>query len=355
MKRKYLLPLFLLIQLFFLKIIRFFPEAVDHFYSNGIYIFIAQCSRIILGKIPFSVGDCLYAILILLLLRWFWKNKSTLLHQWKNNLVSLLSILSVFYFLFHFMWAFNYYRMPLFEKMKIEREYTQEDLLDFTQKLISKTNSVQLQITKSDSLKVQIPYSQSQIFKINQNGYQNLALEHPFFSYTHLSVKKSLFSVPLTYMGFGGYLNPFTNEAQVNYLGPLYSFPMTTNHEMAHQMGYASESECNFIGFLASVKNKNLYVQYSGYSLALRYCLGNWQQRDEKIFQKLIKTVHPGILKNYQESEDFWQQYDTFIDKGFRVFYDQFLKINQQQDGIDSYSKYVNLLVNYYKGKEFDS
>jgi hypothetical protein len=29
---------------------------------------------------------------------------------------------------------------------------------------------------------------------------------------------------------------------------------MTANHEMAHQMGYASESECNFIGFLASVK-----------------------------------------------------------------------------------------------------
>jgi hypothetical protein len=29
---------------------------------------------------------------------------------------------------------------------------------------------------------------------------------------------------------------------------------MTTNHEMAHQMGFASETECNFIGFLASIK-----------------------------------------------------------------------------------------------------
>jgi hypothetical protein len=38
---------------------------------------------------------------------------------------------------------------------------------------------------------------------------------------------------------------------------------MTTNHEMAHQMG-ASETECNFIGFLASIKNDNLYIQYSG-------------------------------------------------------------------------------------------
>jgi hypothetical protein len=51
---------------------------------------------------------------------------------------------------------------------------------------------------------------------------------------------------------------------------------MTANHEMAHQMGFANESECNFIGFLASVKNDNLYIKYSGYSYALRYCLGFW-------------------------------------------------------------------------------
>jgi hypothetical protein len=121
---------------------------------------------------------------------------------------------------------------------------------------------------------------------------------------------------------------------------------------MAHQMGFASESECNFIGFLASVKNENLYFQYSGYSSALRYCMANWQARDEKVFDELLKTVHPGILKNYQESEDFWRQYDTFIDKGFHVFYDNFLKINQQKDGMEGYSKFVNLMVNYYKGKE---
>jgi hypothetical protein len=38
----------------------------------------------------------------------------------------------------------------------------------------------------------------------------------------------------------------------------------TTCHEMAHQIGFASESECNFIGFLASVKNDDLYFKYSG-------------------------------------------------------------------------------------------
>ncbi|MDO1498958.1 DUF3810 family protein [Winogradskyella maritima] len=33
-----------------------------------------------------------------------------------------------------------------------------------------------------------------------------------------------MFSTGLTYMGYAGYLNPFTNEAQVNRLLPILGF-----------------------------------------------------------------------------------------------------------------------------------
>ena len=353
MKRKYILPSFLLFQIILLKIIPYFPEMVEQYYSNALYPILSKFERIILGKIPFSIGDILYFMLIVLGLRWLLKKRKTWRLEWKNNTLSILSFISVFYFFFHLLWGLNYYRQPLFEKMAIERDYSDADLLAFTKKIIAKTNAIQNQLTKNDSAKVVVPYSQEQLFQMNIDGYKSLSTKYPFFEYKNPSIKKSLFSLPLTYMGFGGYLNPFTNEAQVNYLGPIYSFPMTTNHEMAHQMGFASESECNFIGFLASVKNDDLYIQYSGYSMALRYCLGNWQDRDEAVFKELLKTVNPGILKNYKESEFFWKQYDTIIDKSFHAFYDQFLKVNQQKDGIESYSKFVNLMVNYYKGKEF--
>ncbi|MGL5111884.1 MAG: DUF3810 domain-containing protein [Flavobacterium sp.] len=356
MKRKYLLPLFLIVQIVLLKIIRFFPEQIERWYSNGFYILISDSLRISLGKVPFSLGDVLYALLIIWVIKWFWmlkKNKTiqrlTPRQKWKEVSLSIVSFLSVVYFLFHVLWGLNYYREPLYEKMKIEREYSDADLLDFTQKIIAKTNAIQLALTKDKNAKVVVPYSQSQLFQMNTNGYQNLAREHAIFRYNHLSIKKSLFSIPLTYMGFGGYLNPFTNEAQVNSLGPLYSFPMTANHEMAHQIGYASESECNFIGFLASIKNENAYIQYSGYSLALRYCLRSCGAKDEKIIKKLLPTLHPGILANFKESDTFWKQYDTFIDKGFHIFYDNFLKMNQQKEGMEGYSKYVDLMVNYFK------
>jgi hypothetical protein len=242
--------------------------------------------------------------------------------------------------------------VPLFEKMNIKKEYSEADLVTFTEKLITKTNEVQLAITKNKNEKVTNPYSQDSIFSMTQNGYDNLAKIYPFFQYEIPSRKKSLFSLPLTYMGFGGYLNPFTNESQVNYKLPMFGFPNVVCHEMAHQIGFASESECNFIGFLAGIKNEDLYFQYSALSNTLRYCMSNIAMKNEKQFEILKKKINLGIIANYKESDLFWKQYDTIIDKGFHAFYDQFLKTNQQEDGIDSYSKFVDLLINYYKEKD---
>jgi hypothetical protein len=81
--------------------------------------------------------------------------------------------------------------------------------------------------------------------------------------------------------------------------------------------------------------------------------LRNWRIRDEKVFDDLLKTIQPGILKNFKESEEFWKQYETFIETGFQIFYDNFLKLNQQKDGLEGYSKFVDLMVNYYKDKSF--
>ncbi len=153
-KRKYILPIFLFIQILILQIMSVFPEFVERFYSNGLYVFISKILRLTLGKIPFSVGDILYGILIFYVLKSIWKARKTWRTQWKNTIIKTLNILSVVYFLFHFLWAMNYYRQPLFEKMKIERDYSDADLLTFTKKLIAKTNEIQTQITKNDSVKV---------------------------------------------------------------------------------------------------------------------------------------------------------------------------------------------------------
>ena len=164
-----------------LKTLAFFPEVVERYYSNGFYVFTSRFERSVLGKIPFSFGDVMYGILIIYLLISIWKARKTWRKQWKDNLLKVLSGFSIFYFFFHVLWATNYYRVPLFEKMNIQREYSNKDLYDFTEKLIAKTNEVQLQITQNKNQKVTSPYSQDSIFSMTQNGYDNLAKQYSFF------------------------------------------------------------------------------------------------------------------------------------------------------------------------------
>ena len=351
MKKKYILPALLILQIVLLQILKSYPEVTERYYSNGLYQWIAAISRTVFGKVPFSIGDIIYFILVITLLRWLYKNRKTWRISWKDNLLKIVSIFSVTYFLFHLLWATNYYRVPLYKKMAIEKKYSEEQLITFTKKLINKTNEIHHQIVSNDSVKVTFPYTEQQIFDKNTAGYKNLSSQYPFFSYKHPSIKKSLISTPLTYMGFSGYLNPFTGEAQVNDRVPLYNFPTTACHEMAHQIGYASESEANFIGYLASIKNNDMYFKFSGYSFALKHCLNVLEKMEEGKSKTLLPLINKGIRKNFKESHEFWESHQTFIEPGFKFFYDNFLKFNSQKDGLESYSKFVDLMVNYYKDK----
>lgn len=347
MKKKYFLPVFLLVQIVLIKVLALFPEFVERYYSNGLYVYISKISRIVLGWIPFSVGDLCYTILIFFILRWIFKNRKGFFRNWKENGLSILSFVSVLYFLFHFLWGMNYYRIPLHEKIGIEKEYSKEQLEVLTKKLIVKTNQLQLQIEKDSTKKVVYNYSEQKMYEMSPSGYGLMTNQLAKIEYKNESIKSSLYSMPLSYMGFGGYLNPFTNEAQVNYLKPKYTSPLTICHEMAHQTGIGSESDCNFIGFMAASSNQDLYFQYSAYAFALNYCLYNLEMMEEGSGLKYKKLINKGVLENFNENKTFWKQYHTWLDSFFEYIYDKFLKFNQQKDGMESYSKFVGLLVNY--------
>ncbi len=351
LKKKYLLPLLLVVQVILIKLLGFFPEVVEAWYSTGLYQPISKTLRILLGWIPFSFGDIMYSVVLFFLFRWLFRTRKSWRTNWKGNLLHICSFLSVAYFAFHLLWAFNYYRKPLNETLGIQKDYTQEALREFTLRLIDKTNGIQLQLTKNADAKVVFPYSREAIYEKTVAGYAALSRQYPQFSYTHKSIKGSVYSLPLTYMGFSGYLNPFTGEAQVNDKMPLYAFPVTVCHEMAHQLGYASESEANFIGFLSAKSNEDLYFQYAAYSFALRYCLNTFERTAAGSSKVFLPLINRGVLENYRESREFWAQYESFIESGFKIFYDRFLKMNQQKDGMEGYSRFVELLVNYYRNR----
>ncbi|MEL4307354.1 DUF3810 domain-containing protein [Joostella sp. CR20] len=341
-----IIPQFLII-----KCLIFFPEFVERYYSNFIYVYISKVLRFIFGWIPFSVGDIFYTIVAFFILRFFLRKGKTLFSNPKYFFRELFAALSITYFLFHVLWGFNYYRLPIHEKLNLSDQYTSEELYHFTEQLITKSNEIHFQLTNNDTTMVNIPYSKKEIYQKTTAGYKVLAEKIPAFGHSQKSIKTSLYSTPLSYMGYSGYLNPFTNEAQVNGTQIDFKFPTVSCHEEAHQIGYSAENEANFVAFLAATSNEDLYFKYSGYLYVLRYCLAEVKRRDVKKFEDYNTLIHPGIIKNYIEVADFWRAHKTPIELFFKNTFNSFLKANNQKKGLKSYSYVVALLVNYYKHK----
>lgn len=339
-----LLPLYAVIKFF-----SQYPEIVERVYSNGIYPYISKTFRFALGWIPFSFGDFVYAFGIIYILHWLFTNRKRIINDTKYWCIDVLAAVSLVYFAFHLFWGMNYYRLPLHSNLKLEADYTTEQLITVTNKLIAKTNALHAKLAQNDTLKVDIPLSKVEIMKQSEAGYRNLKQKFPHLDYTPRSIKMSLFSIPLTYMGFSGYLNPLTNEAQVDYLIPTYKFPTTTAHEMAHQLGYAAENEANFIGCLATINNDNLYLKYSGYSFGLRHCLNEIYRRNPELFEVIVETINVGVLKNFEETRLFWEAYQNPLEPLFKLTYNSYLQANNQDKGMESYSYVVALLVNYFQ------
>jgi len=349
--KKTIIALSIIPQVLLVRLLSNYPEFVEQFYSNGLYVWISKLFRFTFGWLPFSVGDLLYALCIIYVIRWFYINRKRLRKDTKNWIIDILVVFSLFYFAFHLFWGMNYHRLPLHKSLKLADDYTTEQLIALTEKLIEKSNTLHTSLSENDSLAVKFPYSKSDIFEMTSNGYENLKTIFPHLEYHPVSIKKSLISYPLSYMGFSGYLNLLTYEAHVNGLIPVYRFPTTSAHEIAHQLGYAAENEANFIGFLASIKNDDAYFKYSGYTFGLRYCLNEVYRRDEALYETIVKTVNKGILKNYEEVRLFHEAFENPTEPFFKLFMDNFLKANSQSKGMESYSYVVGLLVNYIESK----
>ncbi len=351
-KTSLILAILLPIQIIAIKIISRYPDFVETWYSTGLYPYISKIMRFSLGIFPFSLGDLLYTFFIISIFRWLYIRFKTKFRNYRKWSLDLLANLSIIYACFHIFWGFNYYRLPLHRTLKIKNTYTTEELVLLTETLIRKSNQVHTGLVENDSLKVDYKFKKTALFRKTIEGYESLGKEFPKLTYEGKSLKRSLYSIPLTYMGFNGYLNPLTNEAQVNTQILKYKIPTTASHEIGHQLGFAKENEANFIACLATMNHPDPYFQYAGFTFALRYCLNELYLRDQVKADELLKKIHPGILANYKEVRDFWVTHKNPLEPLFQVTYNGFLKANNQAEGMKSYSYVVALLVNYFDDVE---
>lgn len=330
-----------------------YPGWVESNYSRGVYPVISRIQRVLLGWIPFSIGDLFYAFLILIIVyktgRFF-----KLLFKRRLNRQYFVAGLQQFiffglfvYVFFNLLWGLNYNRKGISSQLELQlKPYTLADLDTLTSTLQQRANYYAVFVTEAqrDSFN-----RKGRLFRSAEEGYQAASLKYPFMKYRSRSIKPSLFSYLGNYLGFQGYYNPFSGEAQVNTTVPRFLEPFVTAHEMAHQLGYAKENEANFVGFLACKEYNNNAFRYSAYYDMYNYAVGEVFRRDTVLGKAFQEKAHPQVRKDQREFRDFYRRYKNPIEPIIMWGYGHFLKANNQPAGKASYNEVVAWLIAFYK------
>jgi hypothetical protein len=326
------------------------PTFVERYYSRRLYSIISFVFHLLLGWIPFSLGDAFYiAIILCLFINVISLIKPAFNRQYRKIGVGLLKAiigLQIFISAFYLLWGINYSRPPAAKILNLpDSTYTLNQLQSITRLLIDSTNARRSALSSAD-----LTTNNAAIYQTAVKAVEAIEPLHAAFRSFYPAAKSSLFTPLINYMGTAGYFNPFTGESQVNYAMPLMSRPFTACHEMAHQLGFAREDEANFVGFLAGVRSRDRLLQYSAYYLAMQEFMQQVRQRDTAAYHQLRSQISKTVKNDLKIEHLYWQHYQSELGKFVGIFYDGFLKVNRQPEGIRTYNRMVNLTMAYYSG-----
>jgi hypothetical protein len=148
-----------------------------------------------------------------------------------------------------------------------------------------------------------------------------------------------------------GIYSPFTVEANFNGDMPDYNIPHTMCHELSHLKGFMREDEANFIGYLACIGSERQAFQYSGYLTGWVYAGNALAQVDREGYIELYGHLCGQAQKDLRENNAFWEQYEGKVAEAANQINDVYLKANDQTDGVKSYGRMVDLMLEYYKNR----
>ena len=332
------------------------PILIETYYSlnfNKWFIqFLSHCTSFI----PFSLFEIgIYSLLLCLAYRLFlwlyiaFKRTTSFKVHFTKGLLNLFYLGSILILLFYWEWGFNYNRVPLSDTLDLtQTTFTTEELGRLYENLIEKANALRPFIDEDENGHMTIPGGHKSVFARADLGYLELSKLYPIFYGSYGKPKPILASSYMNYTGITGIYSPFTGEANVNIAILPQALPYTTLHEMAHQRGFASEDECNFIAFLACSVHPDIDFQYSGYLLALAYTNNALSSSNPELLKQLNAKLSDEVRADIHYNNTFWMHYSGPIQQVSSKVNDTYLKANGIADGERSYGRMVDLLLSYY-------
>ena len=346
----------------------FFPDAVATYFSFGLFQYIGLGLRSLTGDIKMPIGEYVYLILIIILIinsilgLYKLKNKINT-ESFRTNLLRFGKQLTLklvqLYVVFMLIWGLNYQKSSPAKSfdLKMDTSYTAVQLDSLSLYLMEELNKTRQILSDSVIEKTEV----DQVFR---NSILNYRLVKNRFPQLHLDkpvLKEAAFPSWGDYLGYLAFYQPITGEAIVRTDVPLLTLPYTSCHELAHQMGYASESEANFIAFVVATESSDTLLRYSMLLQMFTYCqsehlgfiakTGNFQKW-KTIVNRNKAMLDAKVIGDRKKIKDFFIERQHLLLPASTSLYDQFLQWNKQAKGIKSYDEVLLWVLAYNKSKQ---
>ena len=346
----------------------FFPDAVSEYFSFGLFQYIGLGLRFITSSTKLPIGEYVYLLLIIILII----NIILSLYKLKNkiNTITYRTYLFRFgkkltlkliqlYVVFMLIWGLNYQKSSPAKSfnLKMDTSYTEVQLDSLSLDLMKELNKTRQILSDSFIQGIEV----DQVFNNSILNYAQLKNRFPQLHIDKPILKQAAFPSWGDYLGYLAFYQPITGEAIIRTDVPLLTLPYTSCHELAHQMGYASEAEANFIAFVVAIESTDALLRYSMLLQIFTYCqsehLGliaktgnfeNWKQ----IVNRNKTLLDAQVIEDRKKIKDFFIQRQHLLIPASTPLYDQFLQWNKQAKGIKSYDEVLLWVLAYNKSKQ---
>ncbi|HLN21522.1 MAG TPA: DUF3810 domain-containing protein [Bacteroidales bacterium] len=315
------------------------PEAVEKYYSSGIYPEIAGVISFFSAMVPVSLWDIFWIGLSLFLITGI---ILVMLKRLSPGLYILrfAQMAAIFYSLFYLTWGFNYFRPPMEKRLGwITPKLSDKEFRVVLDSLIAGTNRNYIATDYSD-----FPEIEQSIEDSYHTLSHQLGLSWPGGTRTP---KKILISSLFAKSGISGYFGPLFNEVHINHYQLPEDYAFTLAHEKAHQFGFANEAEANMAAFIACTGSSDKRTRYSGYMQIMLYFLEDAQQLSD--YHSFIRKIDDDVIHDLRFRKSY---YDNLRNRTIEKFQDSannaYLKTQHIERGIKNYNQVVSLIMSWY-------
>lgn len=338
------------------------------FYTRSIYPVVGTVLSHISGLVPFALGDVFIAGSIAWVIGYpvyaiGYKKTET-----RRALGHVGEYLLWVYVWFYAAWGLNYSQPNIYRRMhmrpvEVDKEafrqfaYSYADSLNaaFDRMVTAKDGKAKAHAALELLLK-RCDKQQAKAEAAIEKGYEQMGqnarawgINTPFNH--NPKVKTMVFSRLSSMAGVTGSMGPFFCEFTLNADLRPHAYPATYAHEMAHLLGISNEGEANFYSYVVCTTSKDEATRFSGYYHIFVHVIINVRALlGEEEFERFVSGLRPEIMALARNDREYWLALrSVIIDKTQTFFYNLYLKGNNVEEGLKSYSAVIGMIMAWNK------